>query len=118
MRQPGNDRPRLFRLRENLALLNRMGFNNDGARQASFNIAEERKRIDALPPGPRPIVGVNIGKTKIVEAADAVADYAASTRVLAPLADYLVINVELAEHPGTAGSAVSEQPRTDHHRSP
>lgn len=98
--QPGNDRPRLFRLRENLALLNRMGFNNDGARQASFNIAEERKRIDALPPGLRPIVGVNIGKTKIVEAADAVADYAASTRVLAPLADYLVINVSSPNTPG------------------
>lgn len=98
--QPGNDRPRLFRLRENLALLNRMGFNNEGARQTSFNIAAQRKRIDALPQRLRPIVGVNIGKTKVVEAADAVADYAASTRVLAPLADYLVINVSSPNTPG------------------
>ncbi|UVI37793.1 quinone-dependent dihydroorotate dehydrogenase [Brevibacterium spongiae] len=98
--QPGNDRPRLFRLRENLALLNRMGFNNDGSRQASFNIASERKKIDALPARLRPIVGINIGKTKIVEAADAVSDYAASTRVLAPLADYLVINVSSPNTPG------------------
>ncbi len=98
--QPGNDRPRLFRLRKNLALLNRMGFNNDGARQASFNIAAERRKIGSLPQRLRPIVGINIGKTKVVEAADAVADYAASTRALAPLADYLVINVSSPNTPG------------------
>jgi dihydroorotate dehydrogenase len=98
--QPGNDKPRLFRLRDNLALLNRMGFNNDGSRQASFNIAAERKKIDALPERLRPIVGVNIGKTKVVEAADAVSDYAASTRALASLADYLVINVSSPNTPG------------------
>lgn len=98
--QPGNDKPRLFRLRDNLALLNRMGFNNDGARQASFNIAEQRERIAALPQRLRPIVGINIGKTKVVDAADAVSDYAASTRALAPLADYLVINVSSPNTPG------------------
>ncbi|WP_181273783.1 quinone-dependent dihydroorotate dehydrogenase [Brevibacterium oceani] len=98
--QPGNDKPRLFRLRDNLALLNRMGFNNDGARQASFNIAEQRGRIAALPQRLRPIVGVNIGKTKVVDASEAVSDYAASTRALAPLADYLVINVSSPNTPG------------------
>nr|WP_281389169.1 quinone-dependent dihydroorotate dehydrogenase [Brevibacterium renqingii] len=98
--QPGNDRPRLFRLRDSLALLNRMGFNNDGARQASFNIAAERKRIASLPQHLRPVVGINIGKTKVVEAADAVSDYASSTRALAPLADYLVINVSSPNTPG------------------
>ena len=98
--QPGNDRPRLFRLRDNVAILNRMGFNNDGCRQASFNIATERKRIASLPQRQRPVVGINIGKTKVVDAADAVADYAASTRALAPLADYLVINVSSPNTPG------------------
>lgn len=98
--QPGNDRPRLFRLLRNRALLNRMGFNNDGARQASFNITRARKAIDSLPAGKRPIVGVNIGKTKVVAASDAVADYVASTRELAALADYLVINVSSPNTPG------------------
>lgn len=98
--QPGNDRPRLFRLRSNLALLNRMGFNNEGARQASFNIARERRKIAGLPSGARPIIGINIGKTKVVSASEAVSDYAASTRALAPLADYLVINVSSPNTPG------------------
>ncbi len=98
--QPGNDRPRLFRLRENLALLNRMGFNNQGARQASFNIADQRRALEALPARARPIIGINIGKTKVVAAEDAVADYAASARALAPLADYLVINVSSPNTPG------------------
>ncbi len=77
-----------------------MGFNNDGARQASFNITRARKAIDSLPAGKRPIVGVNIGKTKVVAASDAVADYVASTRELAALADYLVINVSSPNTPG------------------
>ncbi|WP_137826131.1 quinone-dependent dihydroorotate dehydrogenase [Brevibacterium sp. 2SA] len=98
--QPGNDRPRLFRLLRNRALLNRMGFNNDGARQASFNITAQRRALNALPARQRPIIGVNIGKTKVVPAADAVADYVASTRELAPLADYLVINVSSPNTPG------------------
>ncbi|MCI4012622.1 quinone-dependent dihydroorotate dehydrogenase [Brevibacterium sp. ZH18] len=98
--QPGNDTPRLFRLRDNSALLNRMGFNNQGARQAAFNIEEQRKSLAKLPQAHRPIVGINIGKTKVVEAADAVEDYAASARALAPLADYLVINVSSPNTPG------------------
>lgn len=98
--QPGNDKPRLFRLRNNLALLNRMGFNNEGARQASFNIERERGKIAGLPSATRPIVGINIGKTKVVDPSEAVDDYAASTRALAPLADYLVINVSSPNTPG------------------
>lgn len=98
--QPGNERPRLFRLLRSRALLNRMGFNNDGARQASFNITRQRKALAALPAAKRPIIGINIGKTKVVPAEDAVADYVASTRELAPLADYLVINVSSPNTPG------------------
>ncbi|NJC57381.1 dihydroorotate dehydrogenase [Brevibacterium marinum] len=98
--QPGNDRPRLFRLRDNVALLNRMGFNNQGARQAAFNIDGQRKSLTSLTESQRPIVGINIGKTKVVDAADAVEDYASSARFLAPLADYLVINVSSPNTPG------------------
>ena len=97
--QPGNDQPRLFRLRKNLALLNRMGFNNDGARQASFNIAAERTKIDALPQRLRPIVGINIGKTKVVEAADAVSDYALRP-VRWPLGRLSRHQCQFTEHPG------------------
>ncbi|MDN5793556.1 MAG: dihydroorotate dehydrogenase (quinone), partial [Brevibacterium aurantiacum] len=78
--QPGNDKPRLFRLRNNIALLNRMGFNNQGARQAAFNIEGQRKSIASLPARQRPLIGINIGKTKVVDAADAVEDYASSAR--------------------------------------
>ena len=98
--QPGNDKPRLFRLRDNLALLNRMGFNNQGARQAAFNIEQQRRSIAFLPDAQRPIIGINIGKTKVVDAADAVEDYASSARFCAPLADYLVINVSSPNTPG------------------
>lgn len=98
--QPGNEKPRSFRLRGNFALLNRMGFNNHGARQASFNIEKQRSAIARLPRAHRPIVGINIGKTKVVAPEDAVSDYAASARVLAPLADYLVINVSSPNTPG------------------
>ena len=117
--QPGNDRPRLFRLRESFALLNRMGFNNQGARQASFNIAAQRRAIAALPKRDRPIIGVNIGKTKVVDAVDAVEDYAASTRVLAGSADYLVINVSSPNTPGLRDlqSATSLEPIIDAVRS-
>ncbi len=88
--QPGNPRPRLFRLPADHALVNRMGFNNHGAL-----VAAERLR------GPRSIVvGVNIGKTKIVPAEQATEDYVASARELARLADYFVVNVSSPNTPG------------------
>ncbi|HRC55560.1 MAG TPA: quinone-dependent dihydroorotate dehydrogenase [Kofleriaceae bacterium] len=88
--QPGNPRPRLFRLVKDRALLNRMGFNNHGAEAAA-----ERLR------GPRSgVVGVNIGKTKVVAEDDAAMDYAASARRLATVADYLVVNVSSPNTPG------------------
>lgn len=98
--QPGNDRPRLFRLLAHDAILNRMGFNNSGSHAAATAVAEQRNLVAQLPAPRRPIIGVNIGKTKLVEAADAASDYAVSTRELAPLADYLVINVSSPNTPG------------------
>lgn len=88
--QPGNPRPRLFRLVEDGAIVNRMGFNSRGLEFAAARLAQRRPGLG--------IVGANLGKNK--ESADAVADYAAGARRLAPFADYLVINVSSPNTPG------------------
>jgi dihydroorotate dehydrogenase len=94
--QPGNPRPRLFRLPEDRAVVNRMGFNNDGAEVVARRLEARRRRGV-----PRPVVvGVNIGKTKAVPEEDAVGDYEKSTGLLAPYADYLVVNVSSPNTPG------------------
>ncbi|MEU1728679.1 quinone-dependent dihydroorotate dehydrogenase [Nonomuraea sp. NPDC005692] len=90
--QPGNPRPRLFRLVGQRAVINRMGFNNSGARAAARRLRRTR--------GVPVVVGVNIGKTKVVPESEAVADYVAGARELAPLADYLVVNVSSPNTPG------------------
>jgi dihydroorotate dehydrogenase len=93
--QPGNPRPRLFRLPADRAIVNRMGFNNDGAEVVAGRLAERSRGRH------RPVVvGVNIGKTKLVPDDEAVADYEKSTRLLAPYADYLVVNVSSPNTPG------------------
>ena len=98
--QPGNAKPRLFRLVEDRAVINRMGFNNDGAAKVAPRLAAARRRV-ARSYGPvRPVIGVNIGKTKKVDLADAVEDYLASARALAPHADYLAVNVSSPNTPG------------------
>src|SRR5437868_2030624 len=89
--QPGNLRPRLFRLAPDRAVINRMGFNNAGSTAAADRLRQRR---------PGTIVGVNIGKTKVVPEAEAAADYVASTERLAPHADYLVVNVSSPNTPG------------------
>lgn len=98
--QPGNERPRLFRLPAHAGILNRMGFNNSGARAVALNLRRARAQLDRLPHHRRPVIGVNIGKTKVVPLAGAVEDYRTSARILAPLADYLVINVSSPNTPG------------------
>lgn len=95
--QAGNPAPRLFRLIPDRALINRMGFNNRGAAEAARVLERARRRRD------RPVIGVNIGKSRVVEVEDAVADYLESTRLLAPLADYLVVNVSSPNTPGLRG---------------
>jgi dihydroorotate dehydrogenase len=89
--QPGNPLPRLFRLPEDRALLNRMGFNNHGAGQLALQLARYR------PDSP---IGVNIGKSKVTPPEQAADDYRASARLLGPLADYLVVNVSSPNTPG------------------
>lgn len=89
--QPGNPRPRLFRLPADRALINRMGFNNSGAAAAAERLAGREGAQ---------VVGVNVGKTKAVPEADAPEDYARSVRHVAPHADYLVLNVSSPNTPG------------------
>lgn len=90
--QPGNPRPRLFRLPADRAVVNRMGFNNDGLEAVRRRL--ERRRAE----GRGGIVGANVGPNK--DAADPVADCAACVEALAPLADYLVVNVSSPNTPG------------------
>jgi dihydroorotate dehydrogenase len=92
--QPGNPRPRLFRLPEDRAVVNRMGFNNAGAEAVAARLARRGR-----PPG-APVLGINIGRTKAVPAERAIADYEKSTGLLAPHADYLVVNVSSPNTPG------------------
>jgi dihydroorotate dehydrogenase len=87
--QPGNPKPRMFRLTEDRAVINRMGFNNEGMDAVARRL-EGRARIG--------IVGANLGKNKDTE--DAAADYEKGAATLAPLADYMVINVSSPNTPG------------------
>jgi dihydroorotate dehydrogenase len=94
--QPGNPRPRMFRLTADRALVNRMGFNNEGAAAAAARLGRIRGRRSS---GDQ-VVGVNIGKTRAAPDADAAADYAASARAVAAVADYVVVNVSSPNTPG------------------
>ena len=98
--QPGNERPRMFRLTADRALVNRMGFNNAGAAAAAARLRRARLRGAGRGAGRGPVVGVNIGKTKAVPEEEAAADYAASARAVAGVADYVVVNVSSPNTPG------------------
>jgi dihydroorotate dehydrogenase len=93
--QSGNDAPRLFRLKKDRALINRMGFNNDGAEVIAKRLQKLRESGQDLP-----VIGVNIGKSRVVEVADALQDYEASARLLSPYADYIAVNVSSPNTPG------------------
>ncbi len=94
--QPGNPKPRLFRLLDDRALINRMGFNNEGAEA----VAERLARLRAKNYRGLPVIGVNIGKSKVTPVEDAADDYRQSARLLAPHADYLAVNVSSPNTPG------------------
>lgn len=89
--QRGNPRPRLFRLPADQAIVNRMGFNNDG-------LGVVQRRLRGRDPQIEGILGANLGKNK--DSDDAAADYVAGVRALAPMADYLVVNVSSPNTPG------------------
>lgn len=88
--QSGNPEPRLFRLVEDRAVINRMGFNNGGAQVALARLEQRRGR-----PG---VLGINIGANK--DSADRIADYATMTRLMAPHATYLTVNISSPNTPG------------------
>ncbi|MEY4985578.1 MAG: hypothetical protein RLZZ359_464 [Actinomycetota bacterium] len=94
--QPGNDKPRLFRLIADRALINRMGFNNQGADAVALRLKKLRSKNSTS----LPVVGVNIGKSKITPVEEAADDYRYSARVLAEYADYLAVNVSSPNTPG------------------
>lgn len=89
--QPGNDRPRLFRLPEDGALINRMGFNNEGAKAAAERLKNRKSKV---------IIGGNIGKNKVTPNEDAVRDYEICFHTLYDVVDYFVINVSSPNTPG------------------
>ncbi len=91
--QPGNPRPRLFRLAEDRAVINRMGFNNDGQEPAL-------ERLKHIARG-RGVVGVNVGANK--DSRDRIGDYVAGVRAMAPVAAYLTINISSPNTPGLRG---------------
>lgn len=94
--QDGNEKPRLFRLITDRALINRMGFNNQGAQVIAQRLGKLRaKNLKNLP-----VIGVNIGKSKVVDVDNAVDDYRQSAKLLAPHADYLAVNVSSPNTPG------------------
>lgn len=93
--QPGNPRPRLFRLPEDQAIINRMGFPSQGAARVAQRLRLLRRRRMGLP-----ILGVNLGKNRETPLEEALRDYLELMRLFAPLADYLVINVS---SPNTVG---------------
>lgn len=92
--QPGNPKPRLFRLPEDKALINRMGFNNEGASAIQPRLQASKREIP---------IGINLGKSKVTPVEDAAKDYAASFSILAPHADYVVVNVSSPNTPGLRG---------------
>lgn len=94
--QPGNPKPRVFRLKSQEALINRFGFNNDGADAVATRLAHLKNSGK----WPRIPVGINIGKSKVTPLEDAAADYAYSFHRLAPFADYVALNVSSPNTPG------------------
>jgi dihydroorotate dehydrogenase len=94
--QPGNPPPRMFRLPADEALINRMGFNNDGSSRTAGRllVAQRKGQLGEIP------LGINIGKSKVTPVEDAAGDYVASLEALWPVADYVVVNVSSPNTPG------------------
>jgi dihydroorotate dehydrogenase len=93
--QPGNPKPRLYRLLEDEALINRLGFNNEGAEV----IATKLDQLRAGGGGPKIPLGMNIGRTKIVETKDAAADFLSCFEILFPHGDFFTLNVSSPNTP-------------------
>jgi dihydroorotate dehydrogenase len=104
--QPGNPRPRIFRLASDRALINRLGFNNEGAATIAGRLGRASWRRPAIP------IGINLGTSRATALADAPADYERSLRALFPFADYVVVNVSSPNTPGLRDLQAEDQLRT------
>ncbi|MGB3496494.1 MAG: quinone-dependent dihydroorotate dehydrogenase [Elainellaceae cyanobacterium] len=102
--QPGNPKPRLFRLPRDRAAINRMGFNNRGAAALADQLQQTRSHHPSLIP-----LGVNLGKSKVTPLDSAAADYQASFRCLKALGDYFVVNVSSPNTPGLRSLQSTDQ---------
>lgn len=102
--QKGNEKPRLFRLQDDQALINRMGFNNDGVDEVAKRLKKWRKNFNSRVPGQISgsglIIGGNIGKNKITPNEEAWKDYEICFRTLHPFVDFFVVNVSSPNTPG------------------
>ena len=98
--QPGNDKPRLFRLPKDKAIINRMGFNNDGVEIVANRLRHWRESFRNHPAGRKVIIGGNIGKNKTTPNEDAWKDYEICFRELFSCVDYFVVNVSSPNTPG------------------
>ncbi len=98
--QPGNPRPRLFRLRDSEAIVNRMGFNNEGAAALARRLEGTLALRKALTRGPSFPLGISLGKSKVTPLEDAVDDYLASYKLLRDHGDYFAVNVSSPNTPG------------------
>ncbi|MCT7979638.1 quinone-dependent dihydroorotate dehydrogenase [Laspinema olomoucense] len=96
--QPGNPRPRMFRLPEDLAAINRMGFNNNGAEALAQRLIADKDKGQVT--SEKPIIGINLGKSKITPLEEAPGDYLGSFRLLKEFGDYFVVNVSSPNTPG------------------
>lgn len=105
--QPGNEKQRMWRELDVRGVRNRMGFNNEGAAAA----ADRLRALRSTAAGRAIVVGANIGKTKVTPPEEAAADYATSARLLAPWADYLVVNVSSPNTPGLRDLQATESLR-------
>ncbi|MGB7413845.1 MAG: quinone-dependent dihydroorotate dehydrogenase, partial [Thermosynechococcaceae cyanobacterium] len=102
--QSGNPKPRLFRLPQDQAAINRMGFNNLGAEQMAAMLATSKKHRSHRYP-----LGINLGKSKVTPLEQAAADYVGSFRLLKPYGDYFVVNVSSPNTPGLRSLQATEQ---------
>ena len=96
--QPGNPRPRMFRLPQDLAAINRMGFNNNGAESLANRLSADKDKRQVT--SEKPIIGINLGKSKITPLEEAPGDYLGSFRLLKEFGDYFVVNVSSPNTPG------------------
>ncbi len=96
--QPGNPRPRMFRLPQDLAAINRMGFNNNGAEALAQRLIADKDKGQVT--SEKPIIGINLGKSKITPLEEAPGDYLGSFRLLKEFGDYFVVNVSSPNTPG------------------